>query len=297
MKTSIRLFVALSALCLGHAAHAQAPAMPLPAMKTIQVYGQSIRYLEAGTGPTLVLVHGLGSNASFDWGKVIPQLSLHYHVLAMDQLGFGSSAKPLVAYGVQTWVDMLDGFLKAKHVQHFMLAGESLGGWIAGLYTVEATEQKTMTLPDRLILSDAAGHRSIMAPTHTRPFSGAVSLASVRAGLGVLFHDKSLITDELVHQSFETRLSEGNQFTQAAFRNSLNDPSAFLDDRIGEIAIPTLIVWGDDDQIVPIADGRDYAAKIKGARLAVIPKSGHGPMIEQPQAFLEAVSGFLATGK
>jgi len=303
MKKSARLLVALAALCGAPVAGAHAAPSPvaalasLPAMKTIDVYGQPIRYFETGTGPTLVLVHGFGSNARFDWGRVIPELSKHYHILAMDQLGFGSSAKPPVLYGVQTWVDMLDGFLKAKHVTHFMLAGESLGGWIAGLYTVEASERKGLLLPERLLLCDAAGHRSLVMPPGKRPFSSALSFDSVRQGLGALFHDKSLITDDLVQLAFETRLAEGTQITQDIFRNNLNESAPYLDDRSSVITVPTMIVWGDDDQIVPIAAGRDYAAKIKGARMVVIPQSGHGPMIEQPQAFLNAVSGFLAEGR
>lgn len=294
LRRCVAIIVAL--LGIHTAAHAQ-PAAPLPAMQTIAVYGQPIRYMEAGSGPTLVLVHGLGSNARFDWGKVIPQLAQHYHVLAMDQLGFGTSAKPLIAYGVQTWVDMLDGFLTAKHITHFMLMGESLGGWIAGLYTVEAIEGQHMPIPDRLILSDAAGHHAIIGPAHHHPFGGATSLAAARSGLKSLFHDQSLITDDLVRQSFQTRLAEGNQFTQLSFWRNIDDPSTFLDQRLGVITIPTLIVWGADDQILPLADGRDFARKIKGARLAIIPESGHGPMIERPDAFLKAISGFLAGGR
>jgi len=151
-----------------------------------------------------------------------------------------------------------------------------------------------MAVPERLILSDAAGHRSIAGAGHAHAFAHAVSLANVRAGLGVLFHDHSLVTDALVREAFETRLAEGNQFTQDSFWKNADDPATFLDDQMGVITIPTLIVWGGDDRIVPIADGRDFAAKIKGARLAIVPDSGHGPMIEKPHAFLDAVSGFLA---
>lgn len=64
----------------------------LPPMQTTQVHGQTIRYYDVGNGPVLVLLHGLGSSAGFDWGAVIPELAKHYHVLAPDQLGFGSSA-------------------------------------------------------------------------------------------------------------------------------------------------------------------------------------------------------------
>ena len=292
-RSRLRTAGAVLALAFGGAA-APAHAQPLPPMQSVTVHGQTIRYIEAGQGPDLVLVHGMGSSARFDWGHVIPQLSTHYHVLAMDQLGFGDSAKPLISYGIQTWVDMLDGFLKARHVTRFMLAGESLGGWISALYTIEAENDHAMILPTRLVLTDAAGHRSLLqAKAH--PFSSALSLGGVRAGLGVLFHNHALITDAMVEQAFNTRLAEGNQFTQDSFWKNADAPDTFVDDRLGAITVPTLVVWGDDDHLVPIADGRDYAAKIKGARLAVIPDSGHGPAIERPDDYLRVVEPFLSS--
>ncbi|WP_010513433.1 alpha/beta fold hydrolase [Komagataeibacter oboediens] len=289
---TIRCLTAALALACGTICtvpHAQAADV----MQTVQVHGQTIRFIEAGHGPDLVLVHGLGSNARFDWGKVIPELARHYHVLAMDQLGFGQSAKPMIAYGVQTWVDMLDGFLKARHVTHFMLAGESLGGWIAGLYAVEAENNPAMLRPEKLVLTDAAGHRSLFSKG-TPPFSHALSIEGTRTGLGTLFHNHALITDAVVENAFETRLAEGTQYTQDSLLHNINDPATFLDEQMIRITIPTLVVWGQDDQIVPLADGQDFAARIPGAKLAVIPACGHGPAIEQPQQYLQAVGPFLA---
>jgi pimeloyl-ACP methyl ester carboxylesterase len=282
--------IAVFGLCL---AGAPARAEPLPGMQSVQVHGQTIRFIEAGQGPTLVLVHGLGSSAHFDWGAVIPELSKHYHVLAMDQLGFGSSAKPLIAYGVQTWVDMLDGFLRARHVGHFVLAGESLGGWIAALYTIEAESGHQMTVPDRLILSDAAGHRSIV---NRKPgaFGQALSIDGVRKGLEFIFHDHGMLTDDFVRTDFETQLAEGSAHTQDSFWKNIDDPETFVDDRLDAIAIPTLVVWGGDDRLIPVDEGRDYAARIKGAKLEIIPDCGHGPAIERPRDFLKIAEPFLA---
>ena len=281
------LALALGTLCAQPHAHAA------DGMQAVQVHGQTIRFIEAGHGPDLVLVHGLGSNAHFDWGKVIPELSRHYHVLAMDQLGFGQSAKPLVAYGIQTWVDMLDGFLKARHVTHFMLAGESLGGWIAGLYTIEAENNPAMARPEKLVLTDAAGHQSLFSKG-SPVFSHALSIEGTRTGLGTLFHDPALITDAVVQNAFDTRLAEGTQYTQESLMRNINDPATFLDEQMTRITVPTLVVWGQDDKVIPLADGQDFATRIPGARLVVIPECGHGPAIEQPRQYLQAVEPFLA---
>lgn len=297
MSAAFRL---LLALCLAVAA---APALaapdPLPPMRTAEVYGQPIRYYDVGQGPVLVLVHGLGSNAAFDWGPVIPELARHYRVLAMDQLGFGGSAKPQINYGVQTWVDMLGGFLKARGVTRFALAGESLGGWIAGLYTVQA-RAAGLPVPERLVLVDAAGHRALLPAPGERGAAmlPVLSLASVREGLSrFVFHDPDFVTPELAEQAFRTRLAEGSQYTQDSFWRNAGAPETLLDERAREIAVPTLVVWGAEDRLVPIEQGRDYAAKIPGARLAVIAAAGHAPEVEKPREFLDAVLPFLAEGR
>src|SRR5579859_5781929 len=76
------------------------PASSLPAQKTALVFGQPIAYYEAGSGPTIVLVHGFASQARFDWGHVILPLAEHHHVLALDNIGFGQSAKPQFDYSI-----------------------------------------------------------------------------------------------------------------------------------------------------------------------------------------------------
>jgi len=82
----------------------------LPPEKTASVYGQNIRYFEAGQGPTVILLHGLGAIKEV-WMPSFGALSAKYHVYAVDQLGFGHSDKPLLDYKIATWVDFLQGFM------------------------------------------------------------------------------------------------------------------------------------------------------------------------------------------
>src|ERR1700741_2253969 len=97
-----------------------------PADKTIMVFGQAIHYFDMGSGPVVVLLHGLGSRKD-DWLPVLePQQSV-----------FGKSEKPLLDYSVQTYVDFLHEFLRQLKVEKASLVGESLGGWIAALYAAE----------------------------------------------------------------------------------------------------------------------------------------------------------------
>ena len=141
------------------------PESSLPAKKNVAVFGQRIAYYDAGSGPVVVLVHGFASEARFDWGNVILPLAKRHRVIALDQIGFGASEKPLIDYSIQTYVDFLGEFLRVLKVKEFTLAGESLGGWISALYTIEALAPENQGVfalprPGKLVLEDAAG----MAP-------------------------------------------------------------------------------------------------------------------------------------
>lgn len=284
----------LAGLCLafwGAVSTGPVRAQALPAMQAVEVHGQTLRYYEAGKGPTLVLVHGFGSNAKFDWGEVIPELAKDYHVVALDQIGFGSSDKPQISYGVQTFVDMLDAFLKAKGIGKFSLVGESFGGWVVAAYTIEALGDPAMPVPDKLILADAAGLRPEVA-SPPPAMDNSLSLAGTRAGLGTVFHDKTILTDAFVKEAFETRMRESSGYTQDSLIRNMAS-ARYLDEDLAKITIPTLVVWGGEDQIVPLSAGKRYAAGIKGAALVVIPGCGHVPATERPADFLAAVRGFL----
>jgi pimeloyl-ACP methyl ester carboxylesterase len=272
-----------------------APESSLPPHRSTRVFGQKIVYYDTGTGPTLVLVHGFGSQARFDWGNVIVPLSRHHRVIALDEIGWGGSDKPFIDYSVQTFVDFLGEFLRTMKVEKFDLAGESLGGWIVADYTIQAlapanTGPYALPRPSRLILEDAAGHTSIHSVLKTIPITGDLESA---AGVAIVFHDKSLITPEFIRENFAVKLAANDGMTQRLFVANPETDKEVVGGRLGGITIPTLVVWGGDDQIVPLADGKDYAAKIPGARLVVIPECGHAPSLERPMEFVEAVEGFL----
>ena len=134
----MKLLARLTPCCLAlltPSVRAQTPP-GLPAQQTVTLFGQRIQYYDVGSGPAIVLLHGLGSSAKGDWGRCIMPLAERHRVLALDQLGFGASDKPFIDYGIQTWVDFLGEFLREKKVGQFTLAGESLGGWVAAKYAI-----------------------------------------------------------------------------------------------------------------------------------------------------------------
>src|SRR5260370_999815 len=127
-----------------------------PADKTITVFGQSIHYFDVGSGPVVVLLHGLGSRKE-DWLPVLEPMAQKYRLLVPDQIGFGRSEKPLLDYSVQTYVDFLNEFLRQLKVEKASLGGESLGGGISGLYLAELCGRADLITGDKLGLADAAG--------------------------------------------------------------------------------------------------------------------------------------------
>ena len=151
--SAFRLAVMAALLILSSfasSASAQQPAQSA-AGKEAMVYGMKIHYVEAGSGPTVVLLHGLGGSSP-NWAFNTDVLAQKFRVIVPDQIGFGRSDKPFTNYRVATYVDFLDGFLKELKIERAALVGNSMGGWIAAAYTLAHPEKV-----ERLVLVDAAG--------------------------------------------------------------------------------------------------------------------------------------------
>ncbi|MGH8447483.1 MAG: alpha/beta fold hydrolase [Solimonas sp.] len=281
---------------------------PLPEAKTLKVFGVDIRYYEMGPdkpdAPTLVLLHGLGSNARDNWGAVMPALAATHRVLALDQLGFGGSAKPIIDYSIQLWVDTLGEFLREKKVGGFTLVGESLGGWIAAQYAIQALQgiaadpAFTLPKPSRLVLCDAAGRRATMEQLFAPPPAGkrgppAVSLAGVKGSVGAVFYTARVPRAGDLRASLEWNLNKDDGWTVHSVTSNLALLEEAVDGQLDAIRIPTLVIWGEHDRLVPVADGHWYAAGIAGAKLVLIPETAHIPMTEAPDAFLKVLQPFL----
>jgi pimeloyl-ACP methyl ester carboxylesterase len=123
-----------------------------PASKQVEVFGQKIHYLEAGSGPNVILLHGLGADST-NWAMNTAVLAKSFHVFVPDQIGFGESDKPLINYRVGTLVDFLDGFYKNVGITKATVVGNSLGGWTAMAFTLAHPDKV-----ERLVLVDSAGY-------------------------------------------------------------------------------------------------------------------------------------------
>jgi pimeloyl-ACP methyl ester carboxylesterase len=259
-----------------------------PADKTIAVFGQSIHYFDIGSGPVVVLLHGLGSRKE-DWLPVLEPMAQKYRLLVPDQIGFGRSDKPLLDYSVQTWVDFLNEFLRQLKVEKASLVGESLGGWIAALYVAELGGGAHLTPVEKLVLVDAAGLKQEQPIPDLNPSS----LAAMRGVMEAVFYDTSWVNEDALRRIFTDKLAVHDGYTVRSFLANPKRDKERLDERMGSIKAPTLVVWGKQDKLLPIASGERYAAGIAGAKMVSFEKCGHVPGVEKTEEFLAAVMPFL----
>jgi pimeloyl-ACP methyl ester carboxylesterase len=265
------------------------PKAPVPPTeRMIDVFGQTIHYWDTGSGPAVVLVHGLGDRKE-SWLPVIPALSRHYRVLAPDQIGFGKSAKPLLDYNIQTYVDFLNEFLRDLNVSRATLVGESLGGWIVALDAAEESSDQHMVPLDKLVIVDGAGLKQDKPVPNLNP----ATLEEMRQILQEVFYDTSWLDDATLRRIFTEKLASNDFYTVHTIMSNPIVPTQLLDNRLGEIHVPTLVMWGKEDQLLPLSSGERYASGIAGARLVTFDKCGHVPAEEQTAAFLAALTKFL----
>jgi triacylglycerol lipase len=269
---------------------AQAPAPAAqPEEKSIAVFGQTIRYWDVGSGPVVVLVHGLGSAKEGDWGRVVAPLSQKYRVIAPDQIGFGHSDKPLLDYKIQTYVDFLNEFLRNLRIERASLVGESLGGWISALYVVEAAGGAHLVPVQKLVLVDAAGLQQDKPIPNLNP----ATLEDMRKVLEAVFYDTSWVTEPVLRQIFADKLAKHDGYTVHSILSNPALGSERMDARLAQIKVPTLVVWGKQDTLLPISSGERYAAGIAGTRVVSFDQCGHVPPIEKTTEFMAALTAFL----
>ncbi len=262
--------------------------VPMPPEKTVEVFGQPIHYYEAGQGPHVILLHGLGGEGS-NWSANIWTLAQKYHVVALDQIGFGHSGKPLIEYRIETFVDFLRAFMAAQTMAKATLVGNSLGGWIAVDFAARHPE-----MVDKLVLVDAAGLRHQASDVGPPVDLNPASVEGMRRVLERIVYNQQFVTEELAARLFEQRLSRGDGYTIQRFLAGLASASQFEDEKLGTIRAPTLVIWGRDDQLIRVSVGERFQKGIRGAQWVVFDQCGHVPQIEKAEEFNAAVLKFLA---
>jgi pimeloyl-ACP methyl ester carboxylesterase len=271
--------------------------------RTIQVDGVLIRYLLAGTGPPLVLLHGAGDNAR-DWSSVLPLLGRSRLVLAPDLPGYSPGSPPATDYSPAGLARFVTRFMDAVGLNRAAVAGNSLGG-LAAL-------QLALSEPERvaaLCLVDSAGLGRAVNPAlvlQRLPGIGELAIAVGRRRPGaalralaraVLLFGRPWRTPRswLVEQYRAARQPGFLEATVASLRAVLGlfGQRQVLIKRLPELTMPTLIVWGTADWVIPVTHGRRAARRLAAGSLVQLSWCGHAPQVECPQGFAEALNRFL----
>jgi pimeloyl-ACP methyl ester carboxylesterase len=258
---------------------------PRPQEKTAVVFGQNIRYFEAGQGPAVILLHGLGASKEA-WMGTFGALAGAYHVYAVDEIGFGHSDKPLLDYRIATFVDFLYEFLQTQHVGKATLVGHSFGGWVALDFAIQHPSAL-----EKLVLVDSAG-LAWERPLSSLPDLNPSSLAATRALLEACFYDKKLLSDDDFLQVFSQKMRSNDGYTVQRTVAGFATPQ-FEDAKLDSIHVPTLVMWGRQDELAGLATGEKLRDGIRGAKLVVFDKCGHIPLIEKAADFNRALLEFL----
>ncbi len=271
--------------------------MTEPARRTLLVDGLATSYLEAGQGDPVVLLHGgeFGVSAELGWERTIGALAARYRVLAPDMLGFGESAKV---------IDFNDGRgMRIRHIARFCEAvgvnsahfvGNSMG---AINLLVDATSDSPV-LPMRSMVTICGGGEIQRNEHSAALYDYDATLPGMRRIVQALFHDPAYPNDDAyVQRRYASSIAPGawEALAAARFRRpGLEPPPLPSSKRAYErIGVPTLVVEGGCDKLLPDGWAAEIAKQISRGRWAVVEKAGHCPQIEQPDAVNELLVDFL----
>ena len=264
--------------------------------QTVDVGGLATNYHDVGTGAPVVLIHGSGPGVTAwaNWRLTLPELGRRFRVVAPDVLGFGYTQRPdPVTYDMDTWAEHLLGFLDALGLERVSLVGNSFGGALALSMATRAPERV-----DKLVLMGSVGVPFDITPGLDAVWGFEPSLEAMRDLMGVFAHDRSLLTDDLARSRLEAATRPGiHEAFSSMFpapRQRSVDAMTVDEGLIRGITVPTLVVHGRDDQVIPLSNSLRLIELIDDSRLHVFGRCGHWVQIEHAREFTRLVSDFLA---
>jgi pimeloyl-ACP methyl ester carboxylesterase len=268
----------------------------------VEIDGALANYVDLGSGdgPPAVFVHGLGGQWQ-NWLENIPRVATRRRAIAVDLPGFGLSEKPRDEITISGYGRFVRSVLEHLGIERAHLIGNSMGGFVASEVAIQFPE-----IVDRLVLVSAAG-------ISTASVARAPVLALARVGTAVttftaarhkqlmcrpitrhgalllVVRHPSLIAPDLAYEGLVK--GTGKPGFDDALRASLKYDYR---ERLPDVKQPTLIVWGEQDSILPVQDAHEYERLISDSRKVVMQDTGHVPMLERPSAFNEMLMDFLA---
>lgn len=261
--------------------------------------GVRAHYRDVGPrdAPAIVLVHGFSASTDA-WEGWIGPLSKDYRVVVLDLPGHGLTRGPLIG-GRNGFEAVVDGVTQGLGLSRFTLGGNSMGGGVAWAYTLDHPDKV-----ERLVLVDAAGWPaqkasgaaifSIMrTPVGRRLLKNIDSRPLIAQGLRAAYLDASLVTPALIDRYADLARGPGHRDVLLALQNGPRQEATAAN--LSRIHVPTLILFGQDDRLIPAADGEKFHKAIPGATLILYPGVGHVPMEQIPAQSVADLKAWLAT--
>jgi pimeloyl-ACP methyl ester carboxylesterase len=273
-------------------------------LRSATIHDARVNYVEMGEGPPVVFIHGL-AGCWQNWLENIPRFAERHRVVAVDLSGFGHSELPREEISIPGYGRFVDAFLEQIGVERATLVGNSMGGFIAAETAISHPSRV-----EKLVLVSAAGGPALRErndASQARVMRAARLLAPIAAA--AVARREHMIRRPRLRQILLYKIARYPQriepelcFEVASGGNKpgfLNALQAILDydfeQRIGEIACPTLIIWGRNDEIVPVEDAYEYERLIPDARKVIFEETGHVPMLERPERFNRLVEEFVSS--
>ena len=273
-------------------------------LKETALHGHRVAYRSAGSGPAIVLVHGITSTSA-TWERVVPYLATRFTVIAPDLLGHGQSAKPRGDYSLGAYASGVRDLMVSLGHERATFVGHSLGGGVVMQLAYQFPERC-----ERLVLVDSGGlgrEVNFLLRAATLPLSEVVLpvLASTRllgAGrsVGRLFGRLGLRAGTDMAELAKGHASLSDAEARAAFVHTLRtivDPGGQrvnASDRLYLAQnVPFMLIWGERDRIIPVEHGRAAHDLVPSSWLEVFEDAGHFPHVDDPQRFLDVLLDFI----
>lgn len=255
------------------------------AQHALNFEGGTFAYLKAGSGPALVIVHGVGGHKE-DWLGVMAAFSPKHTVYAVDMLGFGASSRDFGDLSIPAQARAIKAMLDTEKVQRADLIGNSVGGWVTA--TFAATYSQTV---NKLVVVDPAGFAKMFEgepPVNLFPDD----VAQMKMLLSFVLYSEFAHTDAFASEAFAKFQASGEKtIVPRLYPALLSSPK--LEEVMPQIKAQTLVVWGKEDKLFPVALAPYITGLVPGAISTIIEKASHFPQVDQPNALIAAVQSFL----
>jgi triacylglycerol lipase len=243
-------------------------------------------YLKIGSGPAIVIVHGVGGHKE-DWQGVAEDLAETHTVYAVDMLGFGGSSRNAKDLKISTQAAAIKSLLETERVAKASLIGNSVGGWVTATF---ASTYPEMT--DKLVVIDPAGFEAMFQgepPVNLFPDD----VEQMKKLLSYVIHSDFAHTPAFAEQAFAAFTASGEKAIVPVLWPGLFE-SARLEAILPKVKSPTLFIWGKEDRLFPVALCPYLTALTPGAKSVVIEGASHFVQVDQPAKLIEALETFLA---